>query len=730
MDEKDQVPQEEFDLEDILKEFGGDAPAEDAGSPAEELLPSLEEAPVIPGEAPAEEVPEEPVSAEEQPEAPEMEAEPEEVEAVEEAEAEENTEAEEDTEAEAETEGTEDTAEKKPAAVTGDTIRLDDLSQMPEAAQGQNVDAVDTDRVESTESGDTLGETKPIEPVEEIVPPAPIPFRTPRSRLRELKKKLVAGPEKRYYELTAIGVGRLQIAMLLNLAVITLNAAGLILYDRGLVPENRLQLLIFGQCLAMLVSALLGSHCMIDAVADLFKKKFSLNLMLVVSFAACCADAVLGLLERRIPCCAAFSLAMAMGLWNRYQQRTTEMGQMDTMRKATRLDSVVKTGEFFEGRPGLLRGEGQVEDFMEHYEGVSGPERVRNWYALISLLICCGIALLAGLLHDSVSLGLQILAASLLVAIPASFLVTLSRPMSILERRLHMVGTVLCGWQGVEGLSGQLVVPLDDNDVFPVGSVKLNGVKFYGDRKSDQVIAYATALIRSCGGSLEPVFDQLCRSRECPEYETVNFQHYNGGIGGEVCDESVLLGSAELLRGMGVEVPEGTMVSQAVYCAIDGQFCAVFALSYAKMKSATAGLVTLCGYRKLTPALTCSDFMITENFLRSKFGINTRRIAFPDREVRQELRSRKPEEEAVALALTTQDGLAPMAYAITGARAYRTAARLGVVIHMIGGILGMLIMLVLAYLGSTEPLTPLNILLYQLVWAVPGLLVTEWTRTV
>ena len=39
-------------------------------------------------------------------------------------------------------------------------------------------------------------------------------------------------------------------------------------------------------------------------------------------------------------------------------------------------------------------------------------------------------------------------------------------------------------------------------------------------------------------------------------------------------------------------------------------------------------------------------------------------------------------------------------------------------------------MLALGYLGSTELLTPVNVLLYQIIWAVPGLLVTEWTRTV
>ena len=45
-------------------------------------------------------------------------------------------------------------------------------------------------------------------------------------------------------------------------------------------------------------------------------------------------------------------------------------------------------------------------------------------------------------------------------------------------------------------------------------------------------------------------------------------------------------------------------------------------------------------------------------------------------------------------------------------------------------IIFLIIMLVLGYLGSTELLTPTNILLYQLVWAVPGMLVTEWTRVV
>ena len=87
-----------------------------------------------------------------------------------------------------------------------------------------------------------------------------------------------------------------------------------------------------------------------------------------------------------------------------------------------------------------------------------------------------------------------------------------------------------------------------------------------------------------------------------------------------------------------------------------------------------------------------------------------------------------PDEPVLALA--TREELVSTAYAITGARALRQSTKLGVIIHLIGGTLGLIIMLVLGYLGSTQLLTPINILLYQLIWAVPGLLVTEWARIV
>lgn len=618
----------------------------------------------------------------------------------------------------------EETAEEAPAeaeGVTGDTIRLDDVAKAVAEAEQEEGPA-------EQPAGEPAAQEE--EPAEQpaYVPPAPIPFR-PRSRLRELKRKLIAGPEKRYYELSEMGLGKLQAAIMLSLAVVILSAGAGVLYAFDMIPENRMRLMVFCQILAMLVGALLGCYQMMEGISDLFHGRFSLNTMLCITFLACCIDSVFCLVELRVPLCAAFTLQVAMALWSAYQKRSVEIGQMDTMRKAIRLDSVVKVEDYYEGRPGIARGEGQVEDFMDRYNEPSDPEKAQGRYAVASLIASAAIAVVAGIFH-SLSMAFQIFSTSLLVAVPASFFVSASRPMAILERRFHALGTVLCGWSGVKGLSGRVVYPLGDSDIFPAGSVKLNGVKFYGDRDPEETIAYATALMCANGGGLVPLFQQLLDSRSGPQYAATNFRVYPGGVGGEVCGESVIMGSSQFLQELGVEIPAGTMVTQAVYVAIDGEFSGLFAITYTRMKYSAAGLATLCSYRGVTPLVTADDFLLTAPFLKEKFGVSIRRMVHAAREQKAALAARKPAADAPVLALTTHEGLAPAAYAITGARALRTSCRLGVTVHMIGGILGMLIMLALAVIGAVELLTPLNILLYQLVWMIPGLLVTEWTRAV
>ena len=574
-------------------------------------------------------------------------------------------------------------------------------------------------------------------PMGDYIPPEPIVFR-PRSRLREHKKKLIAGPEKRYYELVELGLGKLQMAIFLCGIVAILSAMTAVMYALNMVPESRMRLLVFGQFLGLLLSALLGSYQLMEGFSDLIKRRFSLNTLLMFSLVACVADGILCLSQKRVPCCAPFSLNMTMSLWSAYQRRNTEMGQMDTMRKAVRLDSVILDEDFYNGMPGVFRGEGQVEDFMDTYRITPGPERTINTYSLIALFLSLGIGVTAGVLNGRASgipsgiiLGVRLFSASLLVSVPATAYIAVSRPVAILERKLHKLGTVLCGWQGVSALNTKVAYPLNSEDLFPSGAVKMNGLKFYGSRNPDQVVAYSAAVMVADGGGLAPLFSQLLESRNGYHFDVETLRRYpNGGVGGVVNGEAVLIGTRSFMKEMDIDIPEGVNISHAVYAAIDGVLNGLFAITYNRTKATALGLTTLCAYRRLKPVITASDFMITEEFIAGKFGVRTKRIAFPDRQERDELAARVPDEEAEVVALTTQEGLAGTAYAITGARTLRSTCVAGVAVQMMGGILGLLIMGALTAVHAEYLITPENLLLYELVWMLPGLLITSWARFV
>lgn len=585
----------------------------------------------------------------------------------------------------------------------------------------------------ASEEPDLGGETIRFESTQEAPkseePPAqePIPI---RENLRELKRKLIAGPEKRYYELSDQGVFKLQIAIVLNLLIVAFCVGTTTMFSMDMVPENRLRFVIFTQVLAMLLSALLGCHQILDGLGELFHGRFTINTFLTITLIACCIDACNCLQELRVPCCSGFALQMTFALFARYHRRSTEISQLDTLRKATRLRGIVKEADYFDGKPAFLRGEGDVDDFTSTYTKAGTPEKIQSVYCLLSLAVCIGLAVLAGMKYN-MSLAFQVFSISLFAAVPASFFVALTRPTAILERRLHMVGSVFCGWQGVSGLQGKACFPLTDEDLFPVGSTKLNGVKFYGDREPEQILSYASSLISEAGGGLVPLFRNMLKNRGGSEYPVSEFRDYGvGGVGGIIRGEAVLLGSLDFLQSMDVEIPHGTTVAQAVYMAVNGELCAVVAISYAKMRSTSAGLTSLSGYRKLQSVMLTKDFMLTGEFLHSKFSINTRRIIFPDRETREILSQRQPSPDDKVLALSTRDELVSLVYPVTGANALKHACNLGLVIHILGGVVGMLIMFALAFQGSVEILTPTRVLLYQLVWMVPGLLVTEWARTV
>lgn len=107
------------------------------------------------------------------------------------------------------------------------------------------------------------------------------------------------------------------------------------------------------------------------------------------------------------------------------------------------------------------------------------------------------------------------------------------------------------------------------------------------------------------------------KSAGARRYSVSKLRRYEvGGVGAEIGSDSVLVGSLRFMQSMGVDMPAGTRVSQAVYVAINGSLAGVFAVHYGVSRSVLEGLSALTVSRGVSPVVTAGDFIITESFLR------------------------------------------------------------------------------------------------------------------
>ncbi len=696
-------PPAESSLEDILREF---APEKPAGSNTIECEAPISEAPPSEAQEPPPEAPE-PYSDEWEPEYKEPPGEPSPEPSLEDI--------------------LREFAPEKPAPAGSDTIEFETpISEVP-APEAQEPPAEASEAPEAAapaapEPYSDEWEPEYEEPMGEYRSQDPIPF-PPKNRLRLLRQKLVAGPEKRFYELSALGLGRLRLGVMLNLILCVLSAAATTAH--GEIGAERL--LTFSQLLLMMLSALVGCYRLLEGLGSLLRGRFTLNTLLLATFAACMADGFFCLQSQRLPCCTLFCLDMLMSQWAALQRRGALLSQTNTLRKAPDLTAVVKIPDFYEGRPGYKTAEGDPDSYTENCDTPSMPEKSLSLYALAALLASLLMAVLAGV-SRGLDAGMQAMSAALLIAVPATAFISVTRPAAILERRLSRLGTVLCGWQGIHAAGESAVFPLDHDDLFPEGTIKMNGVKFYGTVDPGRVVSYTTALIHADGSGLMPAFSRLPRSRKGLEQSVEDFASYPGGVSGAVEGDAVLVGTAECMEAAGIQIPPDAKVPLAVYTAVNGQFSGVFVLSCSRSKSSAAGLRILCGCRKITPVLTACDFMLTHRFIGSRLSVSLRRVVFPDRDTRQALSRISPAADAPVIALTTKEGLAPKACAVSGARMLGSAMKTGAMIHILGGTLGLLAVAVLLLSDGLALLSPGNLLLYSAVWMIPGFLVTEWTR--
>ena len=370
-------------------------------------------------------------------------------------------------------------------------------------------------------------------------------------------------------------------------------------------------------------------------------------------------------------------------------------------------------------KAGAIKCQGRLEGFYTH---AVEPDMPQKWYNAVLPLLLATACVLTGVVCLSESKPAQplwVCSALLAAATSLSWPLAGTLPTYFLSHRLSHSGCAVAGYSGAKAVSGAKRMVITDEDLYPAGTLSLNGMKIYGEELG-RVLSYSVAMARAADSQALPLLEQMLSDQGGQAEALDDFRWYEeGGAGGTIHGETVLLGSAYFMRRQNVRLPKELKVPSGLFLAVDGQLTAIFALRYQPSRNVDWALRALRRNR-VTPVLAVRGCNITPEFLRRSFKVDAKPI-YPDVQTRLSLLE-QARLTGPAYAVVYRDGLMPYAETVLGSRKLLLAARWTIALALLASAAGLLLCYYLTGIGGYASLTPLRLVLFQLLWLLPGLL--------
>lgn len=290
-------------------------------------------------------------------------------------------------------------------------------------------------------------------------------------------------------------------------------------------------------------------------------------------------------------------------------------------------------------------------------------------------------------------------------------------PLKKIAKRLTKSGSAVAGFAGADAIRASNCMILTDNDVFPPGTITLNGLKVFGE-ESGKVISYAATMAHASDCGLSRLFDNLLLSDggHLQPLDELSF-YEEGGMSGTIHGETVLFGTLPFFRKKGITLPRDIKLQTGVFLAVDGVLVAVFAVKYMAAENVDWAIHAL--HRMgITPVLAVRDANITPALLKRKFGTDARAV-FPKLSTRLALSERSGGSPC---ALLFREGLMPYAEVTLGSKRLCRAVKTGSRLSLLGSIAGTLLSFYLTFSQAYSTLTPVSMLAFSALWTLAALL--------
>ncbi len=428
-----------------------------------------------------------------------------------------------------------------------------------------------------------------------------------------------------------------------------------------------------------------------------------------------------------LPYCAVSALSVLCAMWSCRIRFVANQRTYQTAAETIHPHVVLREETLWEGGA-FVKSRGEIEDFVTLTEQPDGAVRFAHFLVPLGVLASFLFALIAAFQAREIRQFFWAFSATMSVVAPFCGAFSYVLPFLHISRRLAHSGAALAGWSAVRSFFEPAVIVLTDGDLFPPGTVALNGLKVFGRFNLERMISYAASLATASGSGLAHAFADLLRGQADAIRAVEHFQHYEGGgMGADIDNDRVLMGNAAFMQRMGVHIPEGIKLPTALFVSVNLDLAGIFAVSYTPINHVRSAL-SMLARNKITPVFATRDVNLTPAFTGKTYEVALGAAEYPPVEQRLVISDPVRESRARAMAVMGRDGLYPYAESIVAGRRMGQVTRANLVVYLLCVLFGLILMAFLTIQGEAATASPCNVILYLALWMLPTLLVSGWAH--
>ena len=301
------------------------------------------------------------------------------------------------------------------------------------------------------------------------------------------------------------------------------------------------------------------------------------------------------------------------------------------------------------------------------------------------------------------------------------------------SKRARKNGGVIIGSKSCAELDDVQTVVTDDTELF---GVTLNGIRFYADESADDVILYLNSLYRVTGGPLKSLFENMLSDdiKSLPRIDDI-YYHEDMGYSALINSKIFLAGNRNLMDHFGIHVDDSEYEiiyrqksKHVLFAAYDNKIVGVFLLSYT-MPNSVKNALKLCERDQLCLVIAKHDENVNSDTLFYHYNTQDKLLfKIMNFGNAQRCVSKLIADASAQSQITSRTGLSGLIKALHGCKSIKFAISANRVIRIMSSVIALGLVAFLSFFSGITGSFPLQILVYQLLWLIPELFISIFSK--